>query len=221
MSAKAMRSGVSSLVANQFRQDLIANLQFASLFHTDYLRLSFILLCLAILVFLAGFDIVSGNLQRTSDFVLISVLPFLMLIPFLIALYTLVLIVSAPYRTRQINSLVFLYLNLALFYAVIYFTMYIFMRYTFGVEIFKFDNGQDHLLDDFRYFQYCLLLFIDMCYYSFITMTTLGYGDIAPRHWLIKFLAISEISMGIYITVVALSRYFANVSGGNSKDRER
>src|SRR5262249_20948126 len=43
----------------------------------------------------------------------------------------------------------------------------------------------------------------DMLYYSFVTMTTIGYGDIIPLSQPAKFLSVLEAMMGqIYLTVL-------------------
>ena len=47
-------------------------------------------------------------------------------------------------------------------------------------------------------------LFLNMIYYSMVTIATVGYGDIVPTAWLSKLLAIGEIFVGIWFLVMTL-----------------
>ena len=48
---------------------------------------------------------------------------------------------------------------------------------------------------------------IDILYYSGLTITTVGYGDITPIHWFPKFLSVFEAICGIIIIVVCFTVY--------------
>ncbi len=39
--------------------------------------------------------------------------------------------------------------------------------------------------------------YFDMLYYSLVTITTVGYGDITPTHWISKFFVMGEIMFGL------------------------
>ncbi len=53
-------------------------------------------------------------------------------------------------------------------------------------------------------------------YYSFVTLTTMGYGDITPVHPIARSLAISEALTGQLYIAVTLARLMAlHVSTGN------
>lgn len=39
--------------------------------------------------------------------------------------------------------------------------------------------------------------YFDMLYYSFVTITTVGYGDITPAHWVTKLFVMGEIMFGL------------------------
>jgi hypothetical protein len=47
-------------------------------------------------------------------------------------------------------------------------------------------------------------MFIDMIYYSMVTIATVGYGDIIPTAWVSKLLAMSEIFVGIWFLIITL-----------------
>ena len=46
----------------------------------------------------------------------------------------------------------------------------------------------------------------DFIYFSFVTITTLGYGDIIPLHTLTKILTILEVLMGVSFVGLILGR---------------
>ncbi len=41
-------------------------------------------------------------------------------------------------------------------------------------------------------------------YFSFVTIATVGYGDIAPKSTLAQFTVVSEIMVGLYLLAVIL-----------------
>jgi hypothetical protein len=48
--------------------------------------------------------------------------------------------------------------------------------------------------------------YVEMIYYSFVTLTTLGYGDISPWSALVRMLAVTEANVGQVILVVLVAR---------------
>jgi len=59
--------------------------------------------------------------------------------------------------------------------------------------------------------------FSALSYFSFVTLTTLGYGDISPRLALPKFLAYMEAVVGVlYIAILVASLIGARMSERNS-----
>jgi voltage-gated potassium channel len=51
--------------------------------------------------------------------------------------------------------------------------------------------------------------FVDAIYFSGVTITTLGYGDIKPDHVVTKLLVLYELFLGLLLVVVALSVYLS------------
>lgn len=51
--------------------------------------------------------------------------------------------------------------------------------------------------------------FVDAIYFSGVTLTTLGYGDIHPAYAATKLLSVCEALVGILVLVVAVSSYLA------------
>lgn len=49
--------------------------------------------------------------------------------------------------------------------------------------------------------------FLNALYFSGVTITTLGYGDISPVHWLSKMLVVSEVLAGFLLIAVAVATY--------------
>jgi len=52
-----------------------------------------------------------------------------------------------------------------------------------------------------------ILSIADTIYYSGVTITTLGYGDIHPVHWITKLLSIHEVLAGFTLIVVSFAVY--------------
>ncbi|WP_321405021.1 potassium channel family protein [Maridesulfovibrio sp.] len=50
-------------------------------------------------------------------------------------------------------------------------------------------------------------LLSDFLYFSGVTITTLGYGDISPTHWWPQFLSVYEVLCGIILLVVSFTVY--------------
>jgi hypothetical protein len=75
--------------------------------------------------------------------------------------------------------------------------------------------GAYTLPDNFSYY--------DILYYCYITITTVGYGDISPVHPLAKALAILlSVSGQLYITFVVaiiIGKYLANDFDQNKADK--
>ncbi len=57
---------------------------------------------------------------------------------------------------------------------------------------------------------------VDFLYFSGVTITTLGYGDISPTHWWPKFLSVYEVLCGFILLVVSFTVY----TGLNSESGE-
>ncbi|MBU1260009.1 MAG: potassium channel family protein [Planctomycetes bacterium] len=51
---------------------------------------------------------------------------------------------------------------------------------------------------------------LNSIYFSFVTITTLGYGDFRPISWIAKFLVISQLIAGIFMIVIGLNRVIGN-----------
>ena len=47
---------------------------------------------------------------------------------------------------------------------------------------------------------------IDLIYYSFVTLTTCGYGDILPKHNLVRMLAVLEMVCGVLYVAIFIGR---------------
>jgi voltage-gated potassium channel len=55
----------------------------------------------------------------------------------------------------------------------------------------------------------------DFVYYSGVTITTTGYGDITPKHWLPQLLSVYEVFCGVILLVVCFAIY-----AGRLKNKE-
>ena len=89
---------------------------------------------------------------------------------------------------KLIGSLT-LYMMLGLIWTVIYMIILLFDPTAFsGIEIHSWQAG-----------------FSRMAYYSFITLTTLGYGDILPKNHIAEFFAYMEAVIGVFYMAIIVS----------------
>lgn len=62
--------------------------------------------------------------------------------------------------------------------------------------------------------------FGDLIYYSFVTLTTLGYGDITPLSPQVRSLAMFEAVSGVLYLAVLIARLVGSLSPGISRERK-
>jgi len=62
-------------------------------------------------------------------------------------------------------------------------------------------------------------LFSRVAYYSFVTLTTLGYGEITPANHIAEFFAYMEAVTGVFYMAIFVSSLI-NLRGGSLSDRE-
>ena len=56
----------------------------------------------------------------------------------------------------------------------------------------------------------------DALYFSFVTITTLGYGDVSPVHALTQALSVYEVLAGVLVLVVAVATYIGSPDKGDA-----
>ena len=99
-----------------------------------------------------------------------------------------VLFVGDIDANKIIGSLT-LYMLLGLVWAVIYMIIMLFDPTAFsGIEVTSWQAG-----------------FSRMAYYSFVTLTTLGYGDILPKNHIAEFFAYMEAVIGVFYMAIIVS----------------
>lgn len=58
---------------------------------------------------------------------------------------------------------------------------------------------------------------IDAAYFSAVTITTVGYGDLSPERWQGKILVTSELFVGLILIIVTFQRALAGMKYKNDK----
>ena len=113
--------------------------------------------------------------------------------------------------STSLRKIVILYLSLILICASLNFDLVIHAGFGTspfsGIEpVWSVDpsNGYPTLL-----WSRLMLAFVDCLHFSVVTLSTVGYGDIAPRTWYAKLAVDLEILMGLGITVLAVGRHFS------------
>jgi len=92
------------------------------------------------------------------------------------------------------------YYGLIFNFAVVYFFLQVEILRTFSLCLF------DKALHSF----------IDAVYFSVVTITTLGYGEITPIHWASKVLVVYEVLAGFLIIVLAIAVYIFDLGKGKN-----
>jgi voltage-gated potassium channel len=61
---------------------------------------------------------------------------------------------------------------------------------------------------------------IDALYFSGVTITTVGFGDIVPSHPLAETLVLYEIGLGLVLVVIALATYLSEIGRATPQCRD-
>ena len=65
------------------------------------------------------------------------------------------------------------------------------------------------------------LNFSEVLYFSFVTLSTLGYGDISPSHGMARMVSIVESIVGLMYTTIMIARFVAlHVHGVSDRERD-
>ncbi len=113
---------------------------------------------------------------------LVSVLPIISMV-LLATVFKNVLRLFAFRNIRNlIVSFLVVYISFILFFALCYANVHKFFPDSFGASQ--------------------SLSFFDMTYYSVVTITTLGYGDIRALHWVPRLLSMIEVIVGLGLVVI-------------------
>ena len=63
-------------------------------------------------------------------------------------------------------------------------------------------------------------IFGDALYFSAVTITTVGYGDIVPVSWVARLLSLVESGIGLLVLVVAIGTYIGGIGMRKSSEEE-
>ncbi len=106
---------------------------------------------------------------------------------------------AAEKAIRRIELAIIVYFELMLNYALIYsLTPYKWWKFNISLEDLKKLNIIDADITP--------SIFTSI-YYSVVTLTTLGYGDISPLYFQVRFLSITEVFSSIIIIVLSVAIY--------------
>ena len=62
--------------------------------------------------------------------------------------------------------------------------------------------------------------FADILYFSFVTLATLGYGDVAPAHTVTRAIAVVEAVIGLLFMAILIARFVSLLSTQHAKRSE-
>jgi hypothetical protein len=162
-------------------------------------------------VTLGGIGVVELAIE-TLDNVSFSYLFFPLALILLVSLLTPLLAIlgyakSYPHNEKTLKRIIFMYIALILICANINFIIVFIYDSSFnGIHpVWELSGGQGRVLHWGNIF----LSVVDCVHYSFVTLSTLGYGDMYPTKWYSKLAVDIELLMGLGITVLTVGRYFS------------
>lgn len=84
------------------------------------------------------------------------------------------------------------------------------------------ENSDDNIPEIIKYIpENRFDVYVDCLYFSTITITTVGFGDISPSLWYSKVTVALEVIFGQALIVLAVGFFFYNLGSGEPKKRKR
>ena len=127
-----------------------------------------------------------------------------------LVIYTLVIVLAHVFKTERVTSdkifgAICGYLLLSFFWAILYSMLCLFI----GEGAFSFSNQPTTAQERS----------VELNYYSWVTLSTLGYGDVTPTHPLTRVAAGFEVIVGQFYLAVVVARLVAlqMITGAGSK----
>lgn len=97
---------------------------------------------------------------------------------------------------------------------------YAFVICAFATMYLAADNFRDSSFSYASGFHAADFRLIDNLYFSGITIATVGYGDITPRTWPVKTLAVVEPLTGLWLTVTVLGVFLGSLLNRQMQDKQ-
>jgi hypothetical protein len=116
-------------------------------------------------------------------------------------------------QTESISKLLVLYFELILVFSSIYMWLYILGETS---QISGFDNLTKVTKEGFDFSLYAKelsLIIVDSFHFSIVTGTTLGYGDMLPKHWFSKLVVDFQVLTTIWVVIIG----YGNASQKHNK----
>ena len=106
----------------------------------------------------------------------------------------------------SIYGIIAAYMVIALMFAAAYCALELWKPGSFRISTSRDDPG---------------IIYGDLVYFSFVTQTTLGYGDVTPTNEIAKPLAYLQATFGIFFIAIIVAQFLAKhtIEGSNAQDR--
>lgn len=169
------------------------------------------ILLFSVMVFVIGFDVLSGSIATAIQSPMVSVLFFIsfsiIIFLFIIVFYNFLFVF---FNESVLYTLILVYVQSSIIFSGIYFLIQAISISSLDVETpFKLSTEFVRVFTkDISILEQSFILYVDMMYFGFVTITTLGYGDIHPQTWYAKLMVIGHVVVGLYIFSVSLNRHF-------------
>lgn len=140
-----------------------------------------ILLCAFMIWFITQFFSYISNISN-----IISMIAIVVIIAFSLDISIVKIMKRKYFAYKDICSFISLYLSIGIFYSIIYYLIHIVDPASF-INIYNNDKSP-------------------FVYFSFETLTTVGFGDILPSHNTCRILVASEAIVGQFYTAIVVAR---------------
>jgi hypothetical protein len=117
------------------------------------------------------------------------------------------MIIKAMHNSIKIENVFFSLFSLILSYTMIYLAL---KNYDINSFYYIMENKETNLKNDsiVDYYTKFISEFFDMSYFTIVTLSTVGYGDIIPKSRTARFFVMTQILFGIFILSILFTKTF-------------
>lgn len=168
-----------------------------------------------VITFYIGFDVMRGALNEIKTNIGIAVSFFVSLGAVVFIMFWVIwYIVYKFYNDSVLYTLITVYITISIIFSGLYYLLQ--SAFVINDEVTnplllstEFLNAQ---VENFDAWMLAGILYADMIYFGFVTITTLGYGDISPQTWYAKILVVLHVAAGLYLLAISANRHFVNTA---------
>jgi hypothetical protein len=115
------------------------------------------------------------------------------------------IIIKVMHNSIKIEKVLFSLFSLILSYTMIYVAL---KNYDINSFYYIMENKETNIKNDsiVDYYKKFISEFFDMSYFTIVTLSTVGYGDIIPKSRITRFFVMTQILLGIFILAILFTK---------------